>query len=405
LWLANTATFILQLILYPRHARKVITDPSTGIYVPLISLSFATVVIGTINFIIQTGHTATTFVFVMFWVYVGLALAVCFPMLMIWFAKPHDLTTFTPAWAFLVFPMMLTGLVASNALKVIEPGDSRAIGVLLTGYIFQGLGFCMTMFYICIYIIRIMTTGFLDGVQAPGAFVACGPPGFTGIALINLAAAARDILPAHNLISPLAGEIWYAGCILTATFLFGLAVFFFLFGAVPYGHKLHLRCNEVLGGWSLTFPNVGWILVLRKLGQLFNIHGFYIWFIIMTVLMSITWLVLFTFTGLAMWKGRIFMASPQDILEEMQTNSARIGKSKTNMEDALFSHYRMAHIAATTGVLSRQSTLPGTPGQPTTIAGIMVENPDSDVTQGVTMTARGVSSGFAPGPMQGDKLV
>jgi len=149
---------------------------------------------------------------------------------------------------------------------------------------------------------------------------------------------------------------------------------------------------------------VGWILVLRKLGQLFNIHGFYIWFIIMTVLMSITWLVLFTFTGLAMWKGRIFMASPQDILEEMQTNSARIGKSKTNMEDALFSHYRMAHIAATTGVLSRQSTLPGTPGQPTTIAGIMVENPDSNVTQGVTMTARGVS-GFAPGPMQGDKLV
>ena len=35
-------------------------------------------------------------------VYVVFACIVCFPMLMIWFNKPHDLTTFTPAWAFLV---------------------------------------------------------------------------------------------------------------------------------------------------------------------------------------------------------------------------------------------------------------------------------------------------------------
>ena len=30
------------------------------------------------------------------------AVFVCFPMLMIWFNKPHDLNKFTPAWAFLV---------------------------------------------------------------------------------------------------------------------------------------------------------------------------------------------------------------------------------------------------------------------------------------------------------------
>lgn len=34
--------------------------------------------------------------------YVSLAVGVCFPMLMVWFNRPHDLTTFTPAWAFLV---------------------------------------------------------------------------------------------------------------------------------------------------------------------------------------------------------------------------------------------------------------------------------------------------------------
>ena len=51
----------------------------------------------------------------------------------------------------------------------------------------------MTFFYLAIYILRIMTTGFMDGHQANGAFVACGPPGFTALALINLGKQARII--------------------------------------------------------------------------------------------------------------------------------------------------------------------------------------------------------------------
>jgi len=31
-----------------------------------------------------------------------------------------------------------------------------------------------------------MTTGFLEGHQANGAFVACGPPGFTALVLLKL---------------------------------------------------------------------------------------------------------------------------------------------------------------------------------------------------------------------------
>jgi len=73
---------------------------------------------------------------------------------MIWFNNPHDLKAFTPAWAFLIFPMMLVGVVAFNVLKVIPPEEPRAVGVLLVGYAFQGLGFFMTFFYICIYVIR-----------------------------------------------------------------------------------------------------------------------------------------------------------------------------------------------------------------------------------------------------------
>lgn len=34
---------------------------------------------------------------------------------------------------------MLVGVVSFNVLKVIDPSEPRAIGVLLTGYVFQGI--------------------------------------------------------------------------------------------------------------------------------------------------------------------------------------------------------------------------------------------------------------------------
>ena len=88
-------------------------------------LSFATIIIGTINYGVPSGHVTPNFIYGLFWyvtscataitrwyshgesrAYVSFAVLVCFPMLMIWFNKPHDLNTFTPAWAFLVFPMV-----------------------------------------------------------------------------------------------------------------------------------------------------------------------------------------------------------------------------------------------------------------------------------------------------------
>ena len=50
-----------------------------------------------------------------------------------------------------------------------------------------------------------------------------------------------------DLVSDEAGEIWYASSVLGALLLFGLAVFFFIFGALPYWFKLHKSLKEILG--------------------------------------------------------------------------------------------------------------------------------------------------------------
>ncbi|KAJ3518185.1 hypothetical protein NLJ89_g31 [Agrocybe chaxingu] len=272
-----------------------------------------------LNYAVPSGHVTPEAIYALFWVYVALAVLACFVMLMIWFNEPHDIAHFSPAYAFLVFPMMLVGVVAFSVLKVMDIDDSRCLGVLLTGYFFQGLGFFMTFFYICIYIIRLIITGFMQGHQANGAFVACGPPGFTALVLINLGEKSRQILPHYNLLSEIAGEVWYAVSVMGALLLFGLAIFFFFFGALPYWFKVHKRLDEILGCWALTFPNVGWIITLRLLGDVFHIHGFHIIHVIMCIVMFATWAILFILTVVAFAKGYIFSSSPEDVVKDAAT--------------------------------------------------------------------------------------
>ncbi|KAJ3848962.1 voltage-dependent anion channel [Lentinula lateritia] len=321
LFILNTSTLMTQAILFPRQAWRLINDPVKGIFVPLVVLSFATIVIGTINYAVPPGYVSPGFIYVLFWIYVAFACLTCLPMLMIWFNQPHDLATFTPAYAFLIFPMMLVGVVAFNVLKVMNPADTRAVGVLVLGYFFQGIGFFMTFFYLCIYIIRIMSTGFLDGHQANGAFVACGPPGFTALALLNLGDHARKILAAHGLITPTAGDIWYASSALSALMLYGLAVFLFVFGVLPYWFKVHKHLKEILGCWALTFPNVGWISTTRVLGDVLHIPGLYDVHLVMTILMCLTWAVLFILTVAAFWKGLIFYSQDDDVLKDLRQDN------------------------------------------------------------------------------------
>ena len=58
---------------------------------------------------------------------------------------------------------------------------------------------------------------------------------------------ARCSLPLHGLVSQSAGEVWYAVSVMSGLMLFGLAVFLFFFGLLPYWFKLHKHLREILG--------------------------------------------------------------------------------------------------------------------------------------------------------------
>ena len=61
---------------------------------------------------------------------------------------------------------------------------------------------------------------------------------------------------------------------------------------------------------------VGWILTLRKLGDIFNVSGFHTWNLVMTIVMVVTWFVLFGFTVVAFWKGKIFISPAEAVIRD-----------------------------------------------------------------------------------------
>ena len=55
------------LLVYPQQALRLIKDPVKGIFVPLVVLSFATILIGTVKYAVPGGHVSPGFVYALFW--------------------------------------------------------------------------------------------------------------------------------------------------------------------------------------------------------------------------------------------------------------------------------------------------------------------------------------------------
>ena len=100
---------------------------------------------------------------VLFWIYLAMANLVCVPMLVIWFNCEHSttITSFSPAYMFLVFPLMLTGVVGFNVgdltydyswltsrqcLNGVAKDSNDALVILIVSYVFQGLGTLVRLF-------------------------------------------------------------------------------------------------------------------------------------------------------------------------------------------------------------------------------------------------------------------
>ena len=68
---------------------------------------------------------------------------------------------------------------------------------------------------------------------------------------------------------------------------------------------------------------MGFISVIRVLADIFDLPGFIVWHCIMVIFICVTWAVLFFLTLMAFWRGKIFFANPEDVINDVPASKLR----------------------------------------------------------------------------------
>jgi tellurite resistance protein TehA-like permease len=228
-----TGTMILRFTKFPGSFKASITHEREGLFLGPFFLSVATIITGTQKYIIQAYEAdhpnrswAITSIAVAFWIYTFLAFCLAsFQYSFLFCCHTYKLTSFMPSWLLPVFPVMLSGTIAS-VIAADQPVSSR-MPIIVAGLGCQGLGFTMAIIMYAHYIGRLMQVGYPGREHRGAMFIGVGPPSFTCLALIGMANALPDDfdLQGDGLVD---AKLLRTMALVVALFLWVLAMWFFM---------------------------------------------------------------------------------------------------------------------------------------------------------------------------------
>jgi tellurite resistance protein TehA-like permease len=151
--------------MYPGSLNKSLRHPTEALFFPTFWLSLPTIIGGMkIYGVPHTGPWLIVTLRVLFWLYCActMLVAIC----QYWYLfmnKTLLVKSMTPSWILPIFPVMLTGTLAS-----ILAGDQPAV----------------MLYTLCL--VRLFEYGLPPPNARPGMFICVGPPGFTALAIIGM---------------------------------------------------------------------------------------------------------------------------------------------------------------------------------------------------------------------------
>ncbi|PTU23850.1 hypothetical protein P175DRAFT_0496975 [Aspergillus ochraceoroseus IBT 24754] len=177
-----------------------------------------------------------------------------------------------PSWILPIFPVMLSGTIASILAEQQPP--RAALPIICAGLTFQGLGFSVSFLMYAHYLGRLMESGLPARDHRPAMFICVGPPAFTALALIGMTSKLPGILEnttttttttamGHD--KELAAQILALLAIACAIFLWALSLWFFSLAALAVARGPPLAFH--LNWWAMVFPNTGFTLATISLGD------------------------------------------------------------------------------------------------------------------------------------------
>ena len=165
----------------------------------------------------------------------------------------------TPIWIFPCYPLLVIGPHAGVLAFHIRHRPLEALNIILGGFVFQGIGFLLSLMIYAAYIYRLMTEKLPQENLRPGMFVSVGPSGFTISGIISMGLVIPDVVPATFMGNgELAGQVSKIVAIWMGLWLWGLALWFFIVSVGAHWSCVRNgRMTFAMTFYSYVFPNTG----------------------------------------------------------------------------------------------------------------------------------------------------
>ncbi|KAL7754922.1 hypothetical protein ACKLNR_015262 [Fusarium oxysporum f. sp. zingiberi] len=265
LFVAICSSMLMRFFFNPGDMAKSLTHEREGFFFPTFFLSIATLITSTQRYAIPDNDTTLAWAIqVAFWSYVIVTLLLAIGQYSYVFAAHNfGLQTMMPTWILPIFPIMLSGTIASVVAET-QP-EIAAIPIIVAGLTCQGLGLSVAVLMYAHMVGRLMSAGLPNREHRPGLFMNVGPPSFTALALIGMA----NGLP-KSLDPDMDGFLIDVGIIRTMAlisgiFLWALAAWWWGIAIVAVVQSPPVYFH--LGWWAMVFPNTGWILATISIGN------------------------------------------------------------------------------------------------------------------------------------------
>jgi len=278
IYVANILIFVMvtgliaaRFLVHPGDMSTSIKHPREGFFVPTFFLSIATLITSTSRYAIPASDVGLIWAIRgAFWAYLVATLLLAVGQYSFVFAThSFGLDTMMPTWILPIFPVMLSGTIAS-VIAANQP-DISAVSIIVAGLTCQGLGFAVAIMMYTHMVGRLMQAGLPNREHRPGLFMCVGPPAFTALAILGMAnGLPNDVDPDMD------GQVFDQGIIRTialmsAIFLWALSLWWFGIACLAVIQAPPKFFH--LGWWAMIFPNTGFILATISIANELRSEG------------------------------------------------------------------------------------------------------------------------------------
>ncbi|KAF2178862.1 hypothetical protein K469DRAFT_717834 [Zopfia rhizophila CBS 207.26] len=260
LFIFNASMISLRFYIYPSTFKASFLHPTESLFIPAAVISFGTILINITQYGVgaKTGYWLEETMSIMYWLDCGLAIVFSIGIyLIMWSTQTFTISQMTPIWIFPAYPLLIIGPHAGNLSS--KTSGSRALNIIVSGYVIQGIGFLVSLMIYSAFLYRLMTQKLPKESLRPGMFISVGPSGFTIAGIVSMGQNLPKVVP-KDWMGPANGEFAGRVSMIMANWLglwlWGLAFwFFFVSVGAHWSCAARGKMDFAMTWYSFIFPN------------------------------------------------------------------------------------------------------------------------------------------------------